>query len=131
MPSDLPILCVDFDGCIHSYERGWQGGKIYGTVVAGFFDWLAQARQYFRVMVYSSRSADEAGIADMQGWLMRQNGGVLPEGLEFVAKKPAAFLTIDDRAVCFDGDWEKLDPAKLRGFKPWMMQPELYRGEGQ
>lgn len=37
--------------------------------------------------------------------------------LKFPVKKPAAFLTIDDRAICFDGVFP--DPEKLLEFKPW------------
>lgn len=120
--SDLPILCVDFDGVIHSYEHGWQGGKIYGTVTDGFFDWLKEAQKFFRVVIYSSRSKDPGGIVDMKRWLAHHNGGVVPHDLEFAAEKPPAFLTIDDRCVRFDGSWSGLDPNKLREFKPWMMR---------
>jgi hypothetical protein len=116
----LPILCVDFDGVIHSYEHGWRNGEIYGTVTPGFFTWLAIAQEYFCVVVYSSRSAEPAGVDRMKQWMARQNGGVLPPGLEFTAQKPPAFLTIDDRAICFRGDWQELNPAKLKEFKPWM-----------
>jgi hypothetical protein len=43
------------------------------------------------------------------------------DALEFPEQKPAAFLTIDDRAVTFDGKWDgiDMDPLTLLSFKPW------------
>jgi hypothetical protein len=119
MNDDRPILCLDFDGVIHSYERGWEQGKIYGTVTHGFWDWLFKAAKLFRIVVYSSRSKTPEGIAAMQAWLTNE-GPDEPLPIEFAHEKPPAFLTIDDRAICFTGDWSRLDPALLRDFKPWM-----------
>jgi hypothetical protein len=120
--SELPILCLDFDGVIHDYRHGWQNGKIYGDVTPGFFDWLVRAQEHFRVVVYSSRSGDPEMIEAMKLWLARQNGGIMPSGLEFAHEKPPAMLTIDDRCIRFDGSWDGLDPAGLREFKPWMLE---------
>lgn len=126
-----PTICVDFDGVIHSYERGWQNGVIYGEVVPGFFEWVERVRHQFKLVVYSSRSKDEAGVKAMALWLHEQRNKWLKAGgdrhpteqltIEFAHKKPPAWLTIDDRAVCFRGDWSDpaLDPAAMLSFKPW------------
>ena len=128
-----PILCIDFDGVIHSYEKGWQGGEIYGTVTPGFFEWATEASKRFKLVVYSSRSKEADGRAAMWSWIKHQWGAwfhgavVRPDDavrysdFEFAHEKPPAFLTIDDRAVTFKGDWSVLDPAALREFKPWTM----------
>lgn len=123
MTATKPILCLDFDGVIHSYERGWEKGVIYGTVTRGFWEWLYKAQKLFSVVVYSSRSNSPDGPDEMRNWLVDRAGDqyeALVHDLKFVHEKPAAFLTIDDRAVCFTGDWSRLDPAMLKQFKPWM-----------
>lgn len=122
-----PTLCIDFDGVIHSYDKGWQNGEIYGTVVPGFFDWALKAQEVFKLVIYSSRSKTDEGRLAMGKWLaeqMRKWEGE-PIELTMAAEKPAAFLTIDDRCVQFSGDWlsSELDPDVLREFKPWMTRP--------
>ena len=137
-----PTLCIDFDGVIHSYEKGWQGGVIYGDATPGFFQWAEGAGKKFELVVYSSRSKDDSGILDMRMWLStkaREAGlhdtpsddGSLRllnakaanvTVLKFAHEKPAAWLTIDDRAVQFRGDWTdpQLEPDAMLAFKPWM-----------
>lgn len=129
-----PTLCVDFDGVIHSYDRGWQDGVIYGTVVDGFFEWAEAAAPHFKVVVYSSRSKDDAMRIAMADWLLTKQREWCLKSLapgidslppkfspEFSSEKPAAFLTIDDRALTFNGDWydDAWWPEKLLAFKPW------------
>lgn len=118
-----PIICIDFDGVIHSYERGWQDGEIYGEVIFGFRRWAEQAQKHFKLVIYSSRSATDEGRLAMGKWLadkMREWDGD-PIELHMSAEKPAAWVTIDDRAIQFKGDWFALDllPSTLRAFKPW------------
>lgn len=123
-----PILCIDFDGVIHSYERGWQDGLIYGEVVPGFFEWAEKAAVQFKLVVYSSRSKHPGMAERMREWLndnyrnwFGENGKGTQVTFEFAHEKPAAFLTIDDRAIQFRGDWNAwwLDPNTLIDFKPW------------
>ena len=131
MNTRSPIVCVDFDGVIHRYSRGWQDGSIYDDVVPGFFEWLLTAGR-FRVVLYSSRSKTPDGVAAMRAWLCAraeeamcfrdsiERHGYL-DSIKFASEKPSAFLTIDDRAIRFDGDWSapELQPDRLAAFRPW------------
>jgi len=124
-----PILCLDFDGVIHLYRKGWQDGTIYDDVTPGFFEWAEQAAKIFKLVIYSSRSSDPVQVLQMTLWMMeqrrkwRETGGFSltddPVGFEFTDEKPKAFLTIDDRAVTFNGMWADFNPVSLRRFKPW------------
>lgn len=126
MSDHKPTLCIDFDGVIHSYEHGWQDGKIYGTVVPGFFQWAAQAQHLFKLCVYSSRSSTLVGRRAMGSWLADQLRQWEGEPITFSIShdKPSAWLTIDDRCIRFNGDWAdtELAPDTLLKFKPWTTQ---------
>jgi len=122
-----PILCLDFDGVVHSYEDGWKDGSVYGTVVDGFWEWAIRAADLFQLVIYSSRSKKAEDILAMEKWLdiewakFPESGLVARPLIGYAHAKPPAFITIDDRALTFRGDWTDpaLDPYHLRNFKPW------------
>ncbi len=94
-------LVLDFDGVIHSYDSGWKGAdQIPDPPVPGALAFL------------------------MKGWLWRHlnetyeaDGDAVFQHIEWPTHKPAAFVTIDDRALTFDGTWP--DIGALKAFKPW------------
>lgn len=115
-----PILCLDFDGVCHSYTSGWQGAAtIPDPPVPGLEAFLIQALPHFDVAIFSARSGQVGGIDAMKAWFSywyprwKTWNGVL----SFPTNKPSAMLTIDDRAVCFEGVWP--DVHVLKTFKPW------------
>ena len=127
-----PILCVDFDGVINSYKSGGlaRGGRsdyIPDPPVSGALNWLAEAMKDWDVQIYSGRSRDAAGIAAMKAWLFEHakdewgdaDAEKFVGSLKFPTQKPYAFLMIDDRAICFQGKFDELDPKELLNFKPW------------
>lgn len=133
-----PILCLDFDGVIHRYDSGWQGETVISDdATEGFFEWLDAAAQVFEIVIYSSRSKSAEAITAMQFWLYEQRvqwrarGGVssitdgTPVEVKFANEKPAAFLTIDDRALTFNGDWSAFAPSELLAFRPWNKRAAL------
>lgn len=131
-----PILCVDFDGVIHAYTSPWTNeSTISDGPVPGALRWLWKATEWFDVKIYSSRSKTPAGREAMWMWMVAHGLEEFGEGhpmaggddkqtmpqypIGFAYEKPAAFLTIDDRAFCFEGDWSEIEPTDLLNFKPW------------
>ena len=129
-----PILCVDFDGVVHLYLQPWTNEwTISDGPVPGALRALWKATEWFDVRIYSSRSKVEAGRVAMKDWMIDHsvhefgidhpmsgaNGHDEGYPITFAAEKPGAFLTIDDRAICFEGDWTAIDFAELLSFRPW------------
>jgi len=130
--ANKPILCVDFDGVIHSYASGWQGATVIpDQPVTGALGWLWKASEWWDVQIYSSRTKEPGGIEAMKEWLAKHAVMEFPislrerfmETIGFPEQKPPAVLTIDDRAITFEGVWADLDPRALLDFKPWNKRP--------
>lgn len=128
-----PIICLDFDGVIHSYTSGWQGARnIPDPPVEGAFEFMLDAlARGCDVVIHSSRARYFGGIAAMRRW-MRGHAGIhqwyesgagpgFPymglESVRFVRWKPPAVVTIDDRAIRFTGKFPT--PQEAMALQPW------------
>lgn len=125
MTTFRPTICVDFDGVIHSYESGWKGIDVVADIpVPGAFEWLQDMLENSEgpiPVIYSSRSKEPAGIKAMQEWFALHGFPFdLIDSLAFPTQKPAAYLTIDDRAICFKGTFPTI--KEMINFKPWNKQ---------
>lgn len=144
-----PLICIDFDGVIHSYTSGWKGAHVIpDPPVAGAIDMLLTYLDCgFEVAIFSSRSKSLRGRWAMKAWLGRaieehwKGGGRstiyntevecwgdvagIYRRFKWPWFKPAAHMTIDDRAITFGGDWsdEDYSPEAIRRFKPWNKRP--------
>lgn len=120
-----PILCLDFDGVIHSYTSGWKGARrIPDEPVPGALDFMCEAlANDLDVVIHSSRARHFGGISAMRFWLMKHAGnqwdcmGASLSNVRFSRWKPSALVTIDDRAIKFTGKFP--DVEEIRHFKPW------------
>lgn len=126
--ANKPVLCLDFDGVIHSYASGWRGADVITDApVPGALDFILTALDHFEVNIFSARSVDPTARLNMRTWLENHfiEAGVSPADarsicawrIHWPATKPPAMVTLDDRALTFSGVWP--DMNKLLDFKPW------------
>lgn len=109
-------VAVDFDGVLHTYERGWHDGTIYGDWTPGAVGALSQLMSAYAVFVHTTRSPSQVAR-----WIERQSGYGFEcttwfprwrtfwnnQGLLLVTnRKLPAVAYIDDRAVRFQ-DWDQ------------------------
>jgi hypothetical protein len=102
-------VAVDFDGVIHSYDKGWQDGTIYGYPIDGAFEGLMRLMEEYAVFIFTTR--DAASVAE---WIQLKSNipcvvHVNP-AMEFwnvqgellvTNRKFPAVAYIDDRAIRF------------------------------
>ena len=114
--ANQPILVLDFDGVLHSYTSGWQGADVVSDPpVKGAIDFVVKALIHFDVIIVSSRCNQSGGYEAIDDWLIKW--GFPQIKISKDGSKPAALLTIDDRAITFNGEWPSVE--SLMNFKPW------------
>lgn len=133
----MKTICIDFDGVLHSYTSGWQGARVISDPpVDGAIEWLLalvgavpdnlcamSPEPKYNVCVYSSRSSRFGGRRAMKKWLIKHGvdkGYFTDKLIRFPLFKPTAWLTIDDRAICFIGAFPS--DKELDNFKTWQQR---------
>lgn len=129
------IICIDFDGVIHSYTSGWQGPRnIPDPPVPGAIEWIEEFIMLFcappesiaamaepgkyRLFIYSSRSRYPGARRAMKKYLLKHGlDKRFLEVIKFPTRKPPAHITIDDRAICFTGQFPST--KEITEFLPW------------
>ena len=66
------------------------------------------------------KEAPNEAVSVFDGAVNDAIDGVI-KNVRFPLFKPAAWLTIDDRAICFDGQFPGAD--EIDGFRPWYKRP--------
>ena len=93
------IACVDLNGVLDTYT-GWRGAAHFDAPRQGAREFLTALRQRgYWIVIFTTRFD-----ADVWAWVRLHRLDDLVD--EITDRKPAAHVFVDDRAVCFRGDFE-------------------------
>ncbi|MFD8226891.1 hypothetical protein ACFV16_22270 [Streptomyces massasporeus] len=99
---------VDFDGVIHTYGQGWQGGEIYGELMPGAAESLRTLMETYAVFIHTTRDPHtvapwmaERGFPAEADEDPTRNFWSTQGVLLVTQKKLVAIAFIDDRAIPF------------------------------
>lgn len=107
------VVCVDFDGVIYRNMK-YKGTAILNELpVDGAIDALHELAKSSEIVINSARCESVAGMEAVQNWLNKHE---IPYRL--FKYKPHADVYVDDRAVCFNGNWSETI-KKIKIFKQW------------
>ncbi len=116
-------IAVDFDGVIHAYSKGWNGGAIYDPPVPGTREALQALKDKgWKIYIFSTRTNkmfrkkdEEDQEVAMKRWLAEHQ---IPFDKIWTFGKPMADVYLDDRAIGFRGDWNS-SLQEIENFVPW------------
>ena len=98
-------VCLDFDGVIHSYRSGWFGESVIpDPPIHGVDKAIARLREWYDVVIHSSRCRTEEGREAIREWCAKHN----IEVDDVCEHKPPAIVYVDDRGIPFRGDWDQM-----------------------
>ena len=115
--TEINNLAIDFDGVIHSFDKGYHDGTCYGDPIPGSLEAIKKLSKQYKIIIYTAKAKPsrplvngKTGTELVEEWLDKY--GILDCIEEITAEKPRAILYIDDKAYHFNKWKDTLDFIK-------------------
>ena len=111
--NELKNIAVDFDGVIHNFDKGWHDGTCYGEPIEGSLEALKSLSTNYNVIIFSAKVRPDRPLVNgktgkqlVKDWLEKYD--VMQYVDDITYEKPRAEYYIDDKAIKFDNNWDKI-----------------------
>ena len=105
-----PTLLIDLDGVLNEYKGNYDVEYI-PEMREGAQDFLKELYQNYTLVLFTTRF-----ISMARKWL--ENNGLDKYFDDVTNEKIPAYIMIDDRCICFKGDYEVLK-NEIKNFRAW------------
>ncbi len=110
MEVQIKNLAIDFDGVVHTFDKGWHDGTCYGSPIPGSLKAIRELSKDWNIIIFSAKVRPDrplvggkTGYELVDEWL--QEHGVREYVSEITHEKPRAKFYIDDKAIEFKDNW--------------------------
>jgi len=100
-------LAIDFDGVVHTFDRGWHDGTCYGEPIEGSIEAIKELSKKYRIIIFTAKVKEDrplvngkTGMTLVNEWLNKYE--LTSYISEVTSEKPRAKYYIDDKAIRFD-----------------------------
>lgn len=108
--SETNNLSIDFDGVIHTFDKGYFDGTCYGDPIPGSLEAIKTLSKKYRIVIFTAKAKPnrplvngKTGTELVWEWLYKHNVGQYVS--EVTSEKPRSFLYIDDNGYRFE-NWQ-------------------------
>jgi hypothetical protein len=111
--NELRNLAIDFDGVVHTFDKGWHDGTCYGDPIDGSLEAIESLSKDYNIIIFSAKVrpdrplvGGQTGKELVQEWLEKHN--VMQYVDDITHEKPRAEYYIDDKAIRFENNWKEI-----------------------
>lgn len=107
---DKNQIAIDFDGVIHTFDKGFHDGTCYGEPIEGSLDAIKQLFKKYKIVIFTAKAKPDRPLVNgktgtqlVEEWLEKY--GILDCISYITSEKPRAMLYIDDNGYRFE-NWK-------------------------
>ena len=118
---DKKTICIDFDGVIHDYSKGYQGEDVFGQMIPNADVGTSVLKKNgWSIIIFTTRKKTDK----LEQWLKEHNIeydyiNENPTQPDNASGKIIADVYLDDRGICFRVMWDSWLLRDIEEFEPW------------
>jgi ribonucleotide monophosphatase NagD (HAD superfamily) len=119
--TDQSQIAIDFDGVIHTFDKGFHDGTCYGDPIEGSLEAIKQLAKKYKIVIFTAKAKPDRPLVNgktgtqlVEEWLEKYE---IKDCVSYItSEKPRAMLYIDDNGYRFE-NWT--DTLKFVENKIW------------
>lgn len=106
-------LAIDFDGVIHTFDKGWFDGTCYGEPIKGSLEAIKKLSSIYNIIIFTGKALPDRPLVNgktgkqlVVEWLEKHD--IMKYISEVTYLKPRAEYYIDDKGIEFKNNWSQI-----------------------